>query len=278
MRIHPVSGAGEPYVTTLARETWRALIVSDNASANRLLSIVGHRELHETLWGLGLPSVRVHTGFSTGGDIDPAEVSPRVELAGPAGPAELGARRSDLVLPPTSAPGLDIGKARIENGRRVEGPLSFAAKNAIRMRDLQDTLVRIMRPELLGSSSKDTASRDDLEYLRQALGTLPSESGLAGFARNVVADYNYVPFLRGIERVRPRGKFRVYTKVGQAYGFVVSNAYVVDVETERAFFLVAAVYANPDDTLNDDVYAYDTVALPALADVAEVITRDAFGK
>ena len=135
--------------------------------------------------------------------------------------------------------------------------------------------MRVMRPELLGSPARDTASTDDLDYVRQALGTLPSESGLAGFARNVVADYNYVPFLRGVERVRARGKFRIHTKVGQAYGFLVCNAYVVDLETRRSFFLVASIYANPDDTLNDDVYAYDTVALPVMADVAEVVTRHA---
>jgi hypothetical protein len=275
-KIHPIAGAGEPYVTTIARETWRALIVSDNASANRLLAIVGHREAHETLWDFGLKSARIHTGFSGGGAPDPAEVSPRIELTSEAGAAELPARKSDLALPATDATGLAIGKAHIVDGRRVEGPLSFADKNAIRLADLQDTLVHIMRPELAGVKRDAHASPDDLAYLRQALGTLPSESGLAGFARNVVADYQYLPFLRGIERVRPRGKFTIHSKVGEAYGFLVHNAYIVDKDTNRAIFLVAAIYANPDEVLNDDVYAYDTIAAPTLADVAEVVCRHAF--
>ncbi len=275
LRIHPVAGTAEPHVTTLARETWRALIVSDNASANRLLGVVGHREVHETLWSLGLSSARIRAGFSTGGEIDPAEVSPRIEIDG--GTAELAARRSDLVLPPTEATGLDIGKAYVTDGRRVEGPLSFASRNAMRLRDLQDTLVRIVRPELLDpGAAADTASKDDLAYVRQALGTLPSESGLAGFSRNVVADYQYVPFLRGIERVLPRGRFRIFTKVGQAFGFLVANAYIVEKDTGRSFFLIASVYANPDETLNDDRYAYDTISTPALADIAEAACRHAF--
>lgn len=280
IRIYPVTGNAEPYVTSVARETWRALIVSDNFSANRLLGIVGHREVHETLWGLGLKSVRVHTGFATGAAIDPAETSPRVEFGAPPGGKgdELAARRSDLKLPATDALRLDIGTANIVDGRRIEGPLSFADRNAVRLRELQDTLVRIMRPELLPAGSVvDSASADDLAYIRHTLGTLPSESGLAGYDRNIVADYTLSPFLRGIERVRARGKFQIFSKVGQAFGFVIANAYVVDKETGRAFFLTAAVYANPDETMNDDNYAYDGISFPALADVGEAFCRNAFG-
>lgn len=277
MRIHPVSGGAEPVVTTLARETWRALIVSDNVSANRLLGLVGHREVHETLWSLGLGSARIHHGFATGGEIDPAQLSPRIVFTAPGGATEeLPARRSDLVLPRTDATGLDVGRANIAGGRRVEAPLSFADKNAMRLQELQDTLVRIMRPELLPPSSRaGAASQEDLAYLRQALGTLPSESGLAGFDRNVVADYTLIPFLRGIERVRPRGRFQIFSKVGQAFGFLIANAYVVDEDTGRAFFLIASVYANPDETMNDDDYAYDSVAFPALADLGEQVARHA---
>jgi hypothetical protein len=278
IRIHPVSGAGEPYGTTVARETWRALIVSDNFSANRLLGVLGHREAHETLWALGLPSTRVHDGFATGADIDPAEMSPRVEFAAPGlPPDELAARRSNLVPPPTDATSLAVGKASIVDGRRVEGPLSFADKNAMRLRELQDTLVRIMRPELLAAGAPaDSASKDDLAYLRHTLGTLPSESGLAGYDRNIVADYQLSPFLRGIERVRARGHFEIFSKVGQAFGFLIANAYVVDKDTGRSFFLTAAVYANPDETMNDDTYAYDSISFPALADVGEAFCRHAF--
>jgi hypothetical protein len=277
LRIHPTTGNAEPYVTTLARETWRALIVSDNFSANRLIGFVGHRELHETLWGLGLPSTRVHSGFATGAEIDDAEVSPRIEVTQEgAVVTDVAARKSTLVLPATNATGLEIGEAVVVDGRRVPGALSFAKKNAIRLTELQDTLVRIMRPELLPKgAAPGVASQEDMAYLRQALGTLPSESGLAGFDRNVVMDYQLSPFLRGLERVRARGRFLLYSKVGQAFGFLVANAYVVDKETGRSFFLTACVFANPDGTMNDDRYAYDTISFPALADVAEAIYRHA---
>jgi hypothetical protein len=266
--------------TTLARETWKALIISDNFSANRLLGFVGHKEAHQTLWAFGFNSTRIHSGFATGADIDPATQSPKIDISMPDGSTQelLPARKSDLVLPPTDAQKLMIGESNVVDGRKVPGPLSFAEKNAIRLRDLQDVLVRIMKPELLPrSSAPDPTAPDDLAYLRQTLGTLPSASGLPGYDRNVVADYQLMPFLRGLERVRPRSKFQIFSKVGQAYGFLIHNAYVVDKETGKSFFLTAAIYANPDEVMNDDTYAYDSISFPALADVGETFARHAFG-
>ena len=127
-----------------------------------------------------------------------------------------------------------------------------------------------------GQSVAAKADADDLAYLKRALGTLPSVSGIAGYDRNVVADYQLVPFLRGLERVRPRAQLEIHSKVGQAYGFLIDNAYVVDKKTGRGFFLAAAVYANPDEVMNDDAYAYDSVAFPVLADVAEAVARWVF--
>ncbi len=116
LEIFPSSGPGSPFSTTLARETWRALIVSDNASADRLLAFAGHKEAHETLWGLGLASARVRMGFATGGEIDPATVSPRIDLVPKTGPRDtLPPRKSTLVLPATRALRLEVGNASVES-------------------------------------------------------------------------------------------------------------------------------------------------------------------
>ena len=254
--------------TTLARETLLALVVSDNESANRLLAFGGHKEINQTLWNFGLASVRVRTGFNTD---DPAEDSPRMLL----GDQEIPARKSDLKLPANDSKSLSIGKGYILNGQLVQGPMPFGDKNQVRIRDLQDALVRLLQPELL-PANKDNLSAEDRAYLIKTMGTLPSESGLAGYQRNIVSDYQLVPFLRGIERVRARGHFEIHSKVGQAFGFLIGNARIKDKDTGKVFFLTAVVYANPNEVLNDDLYAYDTVSFPALADVAEAFCRDAF--
>jgi hypothetical protein len=277
LELFPLAGGESPYATSLSRETWRALIVSDNASANRILSFVGHREAHESLWGLGLSSVRVHTGFATGQTADPVTLSPRIDIVPKDGQKDsLPPRKSTLTLPATRASRLDVGNAVVVDGKKVAGPMSFAEKNAASLRDLQDALVRIVRPELLPAKApKSQASRDDLDYLKKTLSTPPSKSGLPGYDRNVVLDYQLNPFLRGLERVRSRDRLEIHVKVGQAYGFLTTNAYVVEKATGKCFFLIATIYANPNEVLNDDLYAYDQIAFPALADVAEAIAGEA---
>ena len=63
------------------------------------------------------------------------------------------------------------------------------------------------------------------------------------------------------------------TRYGQAYGFTTENAWVVDLETGRSFFLAATLYTNEDGVLNDDQYDYATVAAPFYAALGEALGR-----
>ena len=65
--------------------------------------------------------------------------------------------------------------------------------------------------------------------------------------------------------------FIVLEPLRQSHGIVAG---IVPVTT--TFFLIASIYANPDETMNNDTYGYDAVSFPALADVAEVFCRHAF--
>ena len=71
----------------------------------------------------------------------------------------------------------------------------------------------------------------------------------------------------------PKERLRIYNKTGQAYGFSTENAWVVDTETGRGFFLAATLYTNKDGILNDDEYEYEEIALPFMADLGEAVAR-----
>jgi hypothetical protein len=83
--------------------------------------------------------------------------------------------------------------------------------------------------------------------------------------------------LPGLRRVLPAGRFEIYDKTGQAYGFTTENAWVVDRATGRSFFLAATLYTNADGVLNDDRYEYEEVAEPFLADLGEAVARWLWG-
>src|SRR5205085_7763914 len=64
---------------------------------------------------------------------------------------------------------------------------------------------------------------------------------------------------------------RVFNKVGWAYGFLTDASYVADFTNNVEYMLAATIYANSDDTLNDDKYEFETVGRPFLYQLGQTI-------
>ena len=67
---------------------------------------------------------------------------------------------------------------------------------------------------------------------------------------------------------------RIFNKVGQAYGFVTDCSYFVDSINKVEFFLSCSIYVNKDEILNDDVYEYETIAMPFFRNLCNAIYTD----
>ena len=64
---------------------------------------------------------------------------------------------------------------------------------------------------------------------------------------------------------------RIFNKVGDAYGFLTDASYIVDFKNGIEFILSATIYANENQTFNDDNYEYDEIGLPFLRDLGQAI-------
>ena len=82
----------------------------------------------------------------------------------------------------------------------------------------------------------------------------------------------YVKFLMfgGSARDIPPN-FRIFNKVGDAYGFLTDAAYIVDFDNGVEFLLAATVYTNENATFNDNQYEYDEIGLPFLRELGQAI-------
>ena len=58
-----------------------------------------------------------------------------------------------------------------------------------------------------------------------------------------------------------------------AYGTLTDNAYIVDFENDIEFLLSATIHVNENGVFNDDVYEYDKIGLPFLANLGREIYR-----
>ncbi len=251
--------------TSVSNLVLGSLVVSDNDASNDLFDLVGFDGLHERMWRMGLSSVRVRhrLGAATG---DP-RLTPRITLASPGSePIVIPAREGRVTLEKNDQPGVLVGESHISSGGRiVDEPMSFEEKNRISLADLQELLIGVMRPELRPSGAPRFGAQER-SVLASALTAFPS-------ARGAGVDREHKPFLEGIERVVPRTSLTLASKSGRAYGFLVENAYVHDARSGRSFFLTAAIYANANGRLNDDLYEYGSIAFPVFAELGEVVAR-----
>jgi hypothetical protein len=255
----------------------KLFLVSDNAAYNHCFELCGRDGLNRRMHAAGFTSVRLWHRLSEARTAAENAQTRAVTLRAAESLVAFPARDTDVALANDLWHELDVGKARLVDGKRVDGPMSFAQKNAIRLDDLQDLLVEVVRPEIdtgkRGFPELGTAAR---AFVVQALGELPRESTNPRFDPAAVPDHACKFVLRGVRRVVPAGSLRVYDKIGRAYGFSVENAWVEDTRTGRGFFLAVVLYTNRDGVLNDDAYDYETVADPFLDAVGEVVARVVF--
>ena len=252
----------------------KLFLVSDNAAYNHCYEVCGQDGINRAMWDAGFQSVRLWHRLSE--SRTPAENA--VTRAVRIDDVVFAARDAAAKLQNDGWTELDVGTGYLAGSKKVEQSMSFAQKNAIRLRDLQDVLVEVLFPEVVtgnrGFPGLTTAQR---AFVAQTLGELPRESRNPRYDPEKVPDHHCKFVLRGVRDVVPAVHLRIHDKIGRAYGFSVENAWIEDTRTGRGCFLAIALYTNPDGVLNDDDYAYETIADPFLDGAGRAIARAVFG-
>jgi len=262
------SATGRPSVANYVR---KALLVSDNDAFNRLYEFVGPAELNAGLVRLGLRHSRLLHRLAVG-DQEPGSrhTNPVAFYADTAATQLLCQQPAAFYAGPwprTRLRGERIGSAYLKGEQQVAGPLDFSQKNAFSLSDMQRLLRAVLFPEATPLAHRLRLAPDDYAELRQALSQLPRESQHPRYDPAHYPD-TYAKYLLGGGGLAPLPPgVRVFNKIGQAYGFLIDNAYVIDVDEKVEFLLSAVVYVNADGVLNDDKYDYDTIGFPFMRDL-----------
>lgn len=66
---------------------------------------------------------------------------------------------------------------------------------------------------------------------------------------------------------------KIYNKVGNAYGTMIDCAYIVDQKNNIEFMLSATILTNKDGIFNDNIYEYDSISLPFLAELGRQLYK-----
>jgi hypothetical protein len=66
-------------------------------------------------------------------------------------------------------------------------------------------------------------------------------------------------------------RYRIFSKIGIAYGFVTESGYVVDFINQKDFLFSVSLYVNADDIVNDGTYEYEKIARPFIANFTRLV-------
>jgi hypothetical protein len=266
------SATGRPSIAQYIR---KMLLVSDNDAYNRLYEFVGPEALNTGLRRHGLRHTVLRHRLSVG-DTDstarhtnPVALYTDTALTRPlyVQPAAFFAGK----WPRPVRHGRRIGQAYMQGGQRVNEPFDFSARNSTSLPDLQQVLRAVLFPGSVPRRHRFALAAPDTELLRRYLHLLPRQSTYPHYDSVAYPD-NYAKFLLagGAAGPLPPG-VRIYNKIGQAYGFLIDNAYIENPDQGVEFLLSAVIYTNADGVLNDDQYEYDAVGLPFLRRLGEVV-------
>ena len=153
----------------------------------------------------------------------------------------------------------------------VNEPFDFSTKNRLNLADLHTILKTVIFPASTAKEKRFNLTKEDCAFLYKYMSMYPRESAYPYYDSTVWYD-TYVKFLLyGSEPVKTEPHIRIFNKVGDAYGFLIDAAYIVDYKNNVEFILSAAIQCNSDGIFNDDKYDYDTIGFPFLKNLGRVI-------
>jgi hypothetical protein len=246
-------------------------LVSDNNAANRLFEFVTPHTVHEQLAAKGYKDVYIRNRLELGRTAKENRSTQAIDFYNEQGKIiyhQPAAFNKDS-LPYYNA---FIGNGYLNNqDSLIKGPLDFSEKNRIYLSDLTLILKSVLFFDQTPSSQRFNLTTEDRKFLLHYMHTLPNESQYPTYD---TANYwpSYCKFLyTGSEKGPFPSNVKIFNKVGDAYGFLLDIAYVMDPEKKIEFMLSAVIYCNSDGIINDSMYDYDSVGYPFYKNLGQLI-------
>lgn len=248
----------------------KILVVSDNDAYNRLYEFVGQRDIHARMKEKGY---RVRFLHRLERPLSPDENRHTEAVRFVRNDSVIYSQpmlfNSDSIRPNRL---VKKGRGFIRNDQLVPEPFDFTYKNFYPLQEQQEILKAILFPAAVDSSRLFSLSEDDRQFVLQYMSQLPGETYFPPYHSDTSYFDAYCKFLMFGERRDPMPRnIRVFNKVGDAYGYLIDNAYVVDFDHGVEFMLAAVINTNTDGIYNDGKYEYHRLGFPFMEKLGKLI-------
>lgn len=257
-------------IPTIAHYAKKIMVVSDNDAFNRLYEFVGQKATNEKMRAKGY-NVRFLHRLERPLTPDQNRHTEAVRFV-----------RNDTVLfrqamlintDSIRAPRKVLkGKGFIRKDSLIQQPFDFSYKNSYPLQEQQEILKAILFPEAVDAKRRFNLTQEDRQFVLKYMSQLPRETQEPAYYKDSTLYDAYCKFLLfGDDPTPIPNNIRVFNKVGDAFGYLIDNAYFVDFENGVEFMLSAVINTNTDGIYNDGKYEYKTIGYPFMKNLGQVI-------
>lgn len=275
--IHPsqvpalVDNSAQDSLPSIAQYVKKILLVSDNDAYNRLYELLGQDYINQKMADKGMNHTIINHRLSFAASPEENRMFNPIRFVDKSGNLihEIPARTTESIFSNEENP--VIGKAYYSGGELIEEGMDFTFKNKFALSDLHGTVQRIIFPMAFPDAERFNLNEAHRELILKYMSMLPAESDFPSYPQSEYWDTYSKFYLDGNDKNPTRKSLRLFNKTGQAYGHLLDASYYVDLEKGVEFFVSAVIYVNEDETLNDDVYEYETIAFPFYAELGDYL-------
>ncbi|MBS0026141.1 serine hydrolase [Chitinophaga sp. 22321] len=247
-------------------------LISDNDAYNRLYEFVGQQHIHERLWAMGYPNVRIVRRFMPLTEEENRHTNPIRFVTN--GQLVYGQPAAYDTLSFDYSHKATIGTGYLDkDDKLVFLPMDFTKHNNLPLAALQQMLQSVLFPASVPATQRFHLTKNDYRFLYRYMSQYPSETPWPRY--DTTEYYNsftkFFFFKDGKQNIPPY--IRVFNKAGWSYGFLTDAAYIVDFKHGVEFMLTGNLYVNRDGILNDNKYEYEGEGYSFFREVGEIIYK-----
>ncbi len=275
VRTDKTAENGLPSVDLYARKIF---VVSDNDAFNRLYELIGQCAFNDQLAAKGYANTRIVHRLSIPLTADQNAHTNPVRFVDATGtllkslPPQYCDHTPKAPAPILLGTGYMVGSNYYRGDSLVKKPFDFTAKNAFPLEEQQSMLRALLFPETEPGKQRFNITPDDYRFVYQYMSQLPRETRYPNYRTDTSLYDSYGKFLLAGDDKSPMSKsIRIFNKIGDAYGYMIDNAYIVDFDKGIEFMLSAVISCNSDGIFNDEKYDYETVGFPFMGNLGRLI-------
>lgn len=258
---------GDTLKTTFSNEIMKIFAVSNNESYTRLFEYLGQDYITEKLKEKGIYS-RISHRFS---DPNPYSLETKsLQFYKNDSVIFSSEKIKNNTLKPLSLKKVIKGVGYISGDNLIKKPMDFSLKNQISITSLHNMMKQLQFPELFSKEKRFILSKYNRNFLLKMMKTLPRE-----VKYDTIEYYDsYGKFFVFGDTKKPiPNHIKIYNKVGYAYGTLTDCSYIINQKTNKKFILTATIHVNNNNIFNDDVYEYDEIGIPFLAELGRQLVE-----